>query len=142
MANGKFQIWWPLEGEGKASFSPPSTFHPWRFYLNYFLIDFRILFYHGSRALLCVNPFFFFTYKFHSRILMYHVFHPLIAKLILIKYFFFSWIHDLAYDHVLRVSSRTIERIIILRVIPIFHIDPTPSWWGSQTMRGLSLFQS
>ncbi len=29
-------VWWPLEGEGKTSFSPPSTFHPIKFYLNIF----------------------------------------------------------------------------------------------------------
>jgi hypothetical protein len=34
--NGRFQTWWPLEGNEKTSFSPLSTFHPIRFYLNFF----------------------------------------------------------------------------------------------------------
>jgi hypothetical protein len=51
VALGRFQAWWPLEGKGKTSFSPPSTFHPIRFYLNLYSIDFKVLFYHGCRAL-------------------------------------------------------------------------------------------
>jgi len=30
----RFQIWWPLEEERKTSFSPPSTFHPIKFYFT------------------------------------------------------------------------------------------------------------
>ncbi len=56
VANGRFHVWLPLEGKGKnmffTSFSPPSTFHPKRFYLNFFSIDFKVLFYHGPRPLL------------------------------------------------------------------------------------------
>jgi hypothetical protein len=42
-------VWWPLEGERKTSFSPPFTFHPIKFYLNIFSIDFKVLLYHGFR---------------------------------------------------------------------------------------------
>jgi len=63
VANGRLQAWWLLEGEGKTSFSPPSTFHPIRFYLNLFSIDFKILFYHGSRPLFHVFSSFSLTYN-------------------------------------------------------------------------------
>jgi hypothetical protein len=43
---GMFHVWWPFEREGKTSFSPPSPFHPKRFYLNIVSIDFRVFFYH------------------------------------------------------------------------------------------------
>jgi hypothetical protein len=33
-----------LEGRGKQSFSPPSIFHPIRFYLNLFSIDLKFCF--------------------------------------------------------------------------------------------------
>jgi hypothetical protein len=61
VALGMFHAWVPLEGEGKTSFSPPSTFYPIRFYLNLFSIDFRELFYHYSRLLFHI--FFSLTYK-------------------------------------------------------------------------------
>jgi hypothetical protein len=64
-------------------------FPPNKFYLNIFSIGFKILLYHGSRPLLYVFPSFSLTYKLQSRILMYQFFHTLIAKLILIKDFFF-----------------------------------------------------
>jgi hypothetical protein len=49
-------VWLFLEGEGKALFSHPFTFHPIRFYLNIFSIDFKVLFYHGSKPLFHVFP--------------------------------------------------------------------------------------
>jgi hypothetical protein len=49
--------------KGKTSFSPPSTFHPIRFYFNVFSIDFKVLFYHGSRPLFHVFSSFSLTYK-------------------------------------------------------------------------------
>jgi hypothetical protein len=85
-----FHVWLPLEGEGKTSFSPPSTFHPIRFYLNLFSIDLKVLFYHGFRPLLHIFPSFSLTYKLQSHILKYQVFHTFIAKLILIEDFFLS----------------------------------------------------
>jgi hypothetical protein len=64
---GMFHAWLPLEGEGEregeTSFSPSSTFHPVRFYINILSIDFNVLFYHGSRPLLCVFLSFSLTYK-------------------------------------------------------------------------------
>jgi hypothetical protein len=87
---GMFHVWLPLEGEGKISFSPPSTFHPIRFYLNIFSIDFKVLFYHGFRPLLHIFPSFPLIYKLQSHISKYQVFHILIVKLILIKDFFLS----------------------------------------------------
>jgi hypothetical protein len=65
VAFGMFHAWLFLEGEGEgeASFSPPSTFYPIKFYLNLSFIDFRVLFYHGSRPLLRVFPSFCLTYK-------------------------------------------------------------------------------
>jgi hypothetical protein len=80
--------WWPLEGEGEASFSPLLTFPANKFYLNFFSINFKVLLYHGSKLLLYVFPFFYLTYKLQSLISMYQVFHTFIAKLILIKDFF------------------------------------------------------
>jgi len=58
-----FHAWVLLEGEGKTSFSPPSTFYPIRFYLNLFSIDFRELFYHYFRLLLHIFLSFSLTYK-------------------------------------------------------------------------------
>jgi hypothetical protein len=63
MALGRFQVCWPLGGEGKISFSPPSIFDPIQFYLNLFSIDFKNLFYHGSKSLFCFFPSISFTYK-------------------------------------------------------------------------------
>jgi hypothetical protein len=83
VAFGRFQAWWPLEGsklgglwnvpcligfgrkrrkKKETSFSPPFIFHPTRFYLNIFSIDFRVFFYHGSRPLFRIF-FFPLTYK-------------------------------------------------------------------------------
>jgi len=47
-----FHVWLPLEGEGKTSFLFPSIFHLIKFYLYLFPIDFKVLFYHGSKPLL------------------------------------------------------------------------------------------
>jgi len=58
------------------------------------------------------------------------------------KMFFFPWTHGVMHDYVLWISSRTNEWRTTLGVILRFHIDPTPSWWRSQTMRGAPLFQS
>jgi hypothetical protein len=43
VANGRSNVWWPLEGEGKTSFSPFSFPPPNKFYFNLFLIDFKVL---------------------------------------------------------------------------------------------------
>ncbi len=56
--------------------------------------------------------------------------------------FFFPWTHGVMHDYVLWISSRTNEWRTTLGVIPRFHINPTPSWWRSQTTRGAPLFQS
>jgi hypothetical protein len=92
--------------------------------------------------LLCVVPSFPLAYKFHSHVLMYHVFHPFIVKFILIEDFFFSWIHGIVHDHVLRVSSHINEWKTTLRIVPRFDTNPTPLWWRSQTVRGAPLFRS
>jgi hypothetical protein len=132
----RFQAWWPLEWEGKASFSPPSTFHPIIFYLNIFSIDFRVLFFYGSRLLFCIFPSFSLTYKLQSHISRYKVFHTLIAKLILIKDFFsFPWIHGVVHNYVLQASSHTNEWRITPRVIPKLDTDLSPSWWKFWTMK-------
>jgi hypothetical protein len=89
-------VWWPLEGKKKTSFSHFSHSFPNKFYLNFFSIDFKVLFYHGFRSLLYVFLSFSLTYKFQSRISVYQVFHTLIVKLILIEDFFLSlnlWHH-------------------------------------------------
>jgi hypothetical protein len=74
--------WMPLEGEGETSFSPPSTFHPIRIYLNLFSLDFGVLLYHGSKPLFHIFPFFSLTYKLQSCITMYQIFHTFNTKLI------------------------------------------------------------
>jgi hypothetical protein len=56
MALGMSHVWLFLEGEGEALFSHPFTFHPIRFYLNIFSIDFKVLFYHGFKPLFHVFP--------------------------------------------------------------------------------------
>jgi len=89
-ALGMFHVWLFLEGEKEASFSPPFIFHPIRFYLNLFSIDYGVLFYHGSRPLLHVFPSFSLTYKLQSCILKYQVFQTFIVKLILIEDIFLS----------------------------------------------------
>jgi len=96
VANGRFKLSGPLNvpclvafgTKGKKSFSPPSIFHPIRFYLNLFSIDFKVLFYHGYRPLLHIFPYFSLTYKLQSRISSYQIFHTLNTKLILIEDFF------------------------------------------------------
>jgi len=56
-ANGMFQAWWPMEGEGKTHFHlfhfPPTNF---TYTFNFFSFDLTILFYHGPKPLL--TPFF------------------------------------------------------------------------------------
>jgi hypothetical protein len=88
VALGMFHVWLPLERERKTSFSPPSIFYPIRFYLNLFSIDFKVIFYHGSKLLLDIFPSFSLTYKLQSCISRYEVFHTFIVELILIKDFF------------------------------------------------------
>jgi hypothetical protein len=92
MANERFQAWWPLEGEGKTSFSHFLTsLPPNKFYLNFFFsIDLKVLFYHGFRPLLYTFPSFSLTYKLQPCISMHQVFHTFIVELILIEDFFFS----------------------------------------------------
>jgi hypothetical protein len=63
VALGMFYVWLPLEVEEKIFFPPPSIFYPIRFYLNLFSIDFKVLFYHGSKPLFHVFPSFSLTYK-------------------------------------------------------------------------------
>jgi hypothetical protein len=66
-----------------------TSFHfpPHKFYLNFFFVDFKILFYHGSRPLLYTFLSFSLTYKLQPRISTYQIFHTFIAKLILIDFF-------------------------------------------------------
>jgi hypothetical protein len=90
VAFGMFYVWLPLEGKGEAFSSPPSIFHPIKFYLNLFSLDFMVLFYHGSKPLLHIFPSFSLTYKLQSCIFTYPIFHTFITKLNLIKYFFLS----------------------------------------------------
>jgi hypothetical protein len=52
-----------LGGKRKTSLSPLPIFHPIRFYLNLFFINFKILFYHGSKPLFHFFPSFSLTYK-------------------------------------------------------------------------------
>jgi hypothetical protein len=92
--------WMPLEKEGETSFSHFFTFHPIKFYLNFFSFDFVVLRYHGSRSLLRIFPSFSLTYKLQSHIAMYQIFHTFNAKLISTGNFF-PWIHGVAHDYVL-----------------------------------------
>jgi hypothetical protein len=118
VALGMFHVWWPMEGSnawwplGRRKKNIIFTFfhfHPQQILFKFFFIDFKVLLYHGFRPLLYIFPSFSLTYKFQPRILMYQIFHTFIAKLILIKDFFFPSIHGVTHDHVLRASSRTNE---------------------------------
>jgi len=77
-----------LERKGEASFSFFSFSPKQILFKPFFFIDFKILFYHGSKLLLYAFPFFSLTYKLQPRISMYQVFHTFITKLILIEDFF------------------------------------------------------
>jgi hypothetical protein len=90
VALGMFDAWLLWEGKGETSFSPPSTFHPIRFYLNIFFINFKVLFYHCSKLLFRIFLSFSLTHKLQSCISKYQILPTLIAKLILIKDFFLS----------------------------------------------------
>ncbi len=57
-----------------------------------------------------------------------------------LKIFSFYWIHDTAHDHVLWAASHTSEWRTTPRVIFRFDIDPTSSWWNSQTVKGAPSF--
>ncbi len=50
--------------------------------------------------------------------------------------FIFHWIHYIVYDHILQASSYASEQITASKIIPKFDINPTPSWWIPQTMKG------
>jgi hypothetical protein len=71
VALGIFHALLLLEGKRNGSFSPPSIIYPKRFYSNLSSIDFRVLFYHGSRPLLCIFPSFSLTYRLQSCISRY-----------------------------------------------------------------------
>ncbi len=60
MANGRFHVWLLLEGEGETSFSPPSIFHPMRFYLNLF---FPLIL--GFCFTMVLNHYYVFFLNFH-----------------------------------------------------------------------------
>ncbi len=133
VANGSFQTWW-LSILFNRQWKVPclvsfgrrrrniifTSFHfsPHKILLKFFSIDFKVLFYHVFKPLLCIFPSFSLTYKLQSCISKYQIFHTLIAKLILIEYFFCSLTSWLANDYVLWASSHTNERKIAPRIIP------------------------
>ncbi len=107
---GKHHVWCQMEGSNLGGFwNVPclvafgrrrrnilfTSFHfsPHKILLQFFSIDFKVLFYHGSKPLLHVFPSFSFTYKLQSCISRYQFFHTFITKLILIKdiYFFLEF---------------------------------------------------
>jgi hypothetical protein len=117
-------------------------FSPHKILLKFFSIDFKVLFYHVFKPLLCIFPSFSLTYKLQSCISKYQIFHTLIAKLILIEYFFCSLTSWLANDYVLWASSHTNERKIAPRIIPKLNTNLAKSWWRSWIARGAPSFRS
>ncbi len=108
VALGMFHAWVPLEGEGKTSFSPLSTFYLIRFYLNLFSIDFKELFYHYLDYYF--TSFFLFPWPINYN----HAFwgtkfctHAFLSWFW--SNFFFPWIQGLEHDYVLWAWSRTNE---------------------------------
>ncbi len=133
----RFQTWWPLEGEGKTSFSPLLTSPPPRNFTYTF--------------------FFPLTLRFYFTMVLYHYFTPLFPFVWPINYnnasqcikssthsslswfwskiFSFPWIHDVVHDHVLLALNHVNEWKTALGVIPRLDINMTSSWWKSRTTR-------
>jgi hypothetical protein len=56
VANGRFQVWWPMEGEGKTPFHLfPLSPQQILLKLSFFPFDLKILFYHGPRHYSCIS---------------------------------------------------------------------------------------
>jgi hypothetical protein len=69
-ADGVFQAWWPMEGEGKIPFHLfPLSPQPILLKPSIFSFNPKILLYHGFRLLL-THFFFFFIYKLQLRLSM------------------------------------------------------------------------
>jgi hypothetical protein len=141
VALGRFQAWWPLEGKGKTSFSPPSTFHPIRFYLNLYSIDFKVLFYHGCRALFTYFlPFPWpINYNHDSRGTKSSTHFSL--NQVWSKIFSLPWIHGVTHDYVLQASSCINEQRIAPGFIPKFDINLAPLQWRFQNVKGAPSFR-
>jgi hypothetical protein len=94
-------------------------FTPKDFTWTLFPIDFKALVYHGAKPLFCVIPSFSLTYKLHSCVLMYYVFHT--HYQVDFDQRFSFWIHGITYDHIPLALNHTSEWRIALGVI--FKLD-------------------
>ncbi len=135
-------VWWPLEREGKTSFSPPFIFHPIKFYLNIFFIDFKVSFYHGFRHYFVVFLPFPWSINYNHTSWGTNFFTHSSLNRFWSKIFFlflnswcFAWLrltglkpHKWTKNH---LESRS-----------KFKTNLTPLWWKSQTMKSVPLFQS
>ncbi len=142
VAFGMFHVWLLLEGKGEASFSPPSTFHPIRFYLIVFPLILGFFF------TMVLDHYFAYFLHFLLSINYSHTFlstksstHSL-PSWFWSKIFFFSWIHGVAHDYILQASSCTNERKIASRNFFRFDINLTSLWWKSQTTRNAPSFRN
>ncbi len=149
MAFGLFHVWLLLEGEGKTSFSLPSAFHPIRFYLNLFSIDFSVVFYHGSKSLCRIFPSFSLTYKYNHTSWGTKSSTHSSPSWFWLKIFSFPWIHGITHDYVLQASSHRNERKTTPRssldltltqhfhdedcelweMSPFFEVEPSQTWY-------------
>ncbi len=73
VVDGSSNVWLPLKGEGKTSFSLFFIFPPKKFYLNLLALIFKVLLYHGYRLLLYIFPSISLTYKLQSCISIYQI---------------------------------------------------------------------
>ncbi len=147
MANGRFQclvalerfqVWWPLEGEGKTSFSFFFTSPFNKFYLNLcFSIDLKVLLYY------VLNHYFTHFLPFPWPINYNHESQCIKSSThsssswFRLKILSFLWIHSITHDHILWALSRISEGKTTSGVIFKFHIDATSLWRTSRTTRGV-----
>jgi hypothetical protein len=139
VANGRFQAWWPMEGERKTRFHLLSL-SPQEILLkpSIFSLDLKVLLNHGPRPLLMhflpfsqsINYDYTFQCNKSSK--------PSLLIWFWLKHWFLSnpWNYGIAHGHLLQAPSYTSEWITASRVISKFDFNATSSWWRTWNSKG------
>ncbi len=147
MVNGRFQAWWPMEGEGKTFFhffplSPQQFYSNLQFFIlfiYYFSFDLKVLLYHGPRPLFAhLFPFpWSINYDYASQCNKSST--PSLSIWFWLKLWFFSspWSYGVVHGHILWASSRISKWRIASKVISSFDPNATSSWWRTWNSRSV-----
>jgi hypothetical protein len=128
VALGMFHDWLPLEGERETSFSHLFIFHPKIFYLKFFSVDFRALFYHGSKLLFCLSFFFPLPINYIHVFRCTKSFTHSLLSWFWSKIFFISLNSWSPMTMSYRPQAAQVNERIALGVILGFNTNPAPSW--------------